>query len=72
MDLDPARLAELEDRLAAVRRAMSRFGPDEADLFANAEKMRAELSQLEDPDQLVEALEAELQEAMAALKAAAS
>ena len=72
LDLDPARFADLEERLAEVRRALSRFGPGEADLFDSAEQMRVELSQLEDPEQNAEALEAELSEATKALKDAAT
>lgn len=58
LDLDPARLAQLEERLADVRRALARFGPGESELLENREAMRGELDQLEDPSGSLEALEA--------------
>ena len=48
VDLDPARLVEVEERLAEVRRALKRFGPTEQDYAANLERARGELTDLED------------------------
>lgn len=63
VDLDPARLAEVEERLAEVRRALKRFGPTERDYADNLERARGELGELEgghDPESLQARLAAEV------------
>ena len=71
LDLDPARLAEIEARLADLRRALARFGPGEGELLQNREAMQAELDQLEDPAHSIEALEAAYRTDLDAVLAAA-
>ena len=47
LDLDPARLAAVQERLDEVHAALKRFGPTEADLRANLERTTAELQTAE-------------------------
>ncbi|MFO1053823.1 MAG: DNA repair protein RecN [Planctomycetota bacterium] len=70
LDLDPARLSVIEDRLATLRRALARFGPTEADLLARQQAARAELAQLEAETASPAELEARLRTALDELQAA--
>jgi DNA repair protein RecN (Recombination protein N) len=63
LDLDPGRLAVVEERLAAVRRALARFGPTEEDLRRELDAQRAELAQLTGGDDDARALGARVEEA---------
>lgn len=47
LDLDPARLAQVQERLDEVHAALKRFGPTEADLRANLARTTAELQAAE-------------------------
>ena len=69
LDLDAGRLAQVEERLEAIRHALSRFGPGEAELLDNLAQVRAELAQIDDEGHGQQALEAAL---AAALKTAAT
>ncbi len=60
LELDPGRLAEVEERLAALRRGLQRFGPTEADLLDNAERARDELGELERGELAPEEMAAEV------------
>lgn len=48
LDLDPARLQEVTERLDAIQRALKRWGPDEAAFRAALSRAETELSGLED------------------------
>lgn len=63
LELDPARLAEVEDRIAELRRGLARFGPTEAEFLAALTALRTELSELEEGAGSPAALERELQAA---------
>ncbi|MCC6672592.1 MAG: DNA repair protein RecN [Planctomycetes bacterium] len=63
LDLDPERLGAVEARLAAVREALRRHGPGEAELRAALTAMRAELGRLESPERSAETLATRLREA---------
>ncbi len=67
LDLDSGRLSQVEERLAEVRRALSRFGPTEAVFFENAEKLRSELDTLEAGDASPETMERDLREKLTVL-----
>ena len=69
LDLDPARLQSVQERLDEIQAALKRFGPTEADLRANLARVTAELAAAEGSDQDPEALTAELR---AAVEAAAA
>lgn len=69
LDLDPARLAAVEERLAELRRALQRFGPGEEQFLARLAGMQDELAQLTDGTHSPEALEQELQDKLAAAMA---
>jgi DNA repair protein RecN (Recombination protein N) len=60
LDLDPARLAEVDERLTRVRRMLDRFGPSEAEVFAQRDAFRRELDRLTDAAAQPDALAAEL------------
>jgi DNA repair protein RecN (Recombination protein N) len=70
LDLDPARLSAVDDRLATLRRALARFGPSEADLLAREAAARAELDHFEAESRSPQELETAFREALAALAAA--
>ncbi|MFK7929688.1 MAG: DNA repair protein RecN [Myxococcota bacterium] len=53
VDLDPARLDEVEERLAALKRLLRRFDGDEAALIAFREQAVTELSGLGDLDERI-------------------
>ncbi|MEZ5966317.1 MAG: DNA repair protein RecN [Planctomycetota bacterium] len=57
---DPSRLRAVEERLAAVRDGLARFGPSEDDWFAAQAETLAELQRLTDESEQPEALAAEL------------
>ncbi len=70
LDLDPARLAAVQERLDEIHGVLKRFGPTEADLRTNFERVTTELATAttdSDPD----ALAAEVQRATDAAAAAA-
>jgi DNA repair protein RecN (Recombination protein N) len=69
LDLDPARLQEVQERLDEIHAALKRFGPTEADLRQNLVRTTAELAAAEalaDTEQLVAALKQASDAAVAA------
>lgn len=65
LDLDPARLQDIDDRLAAIRDSLRRFGPGEAEWFAAFGAAKTELQRLTDDKEQPEALAEELRKAAA-------
>lgn len=65
---DPARLAQVTERLDALRRLLDRFGPDETALFANRERAEEEIRALLADEEGSETADAELAAAEAELK----
>jgi len=70
LDLDPARLQQVQERLDEIHGALKRFGPTEQDLRSNLAKVTAELAAAEGRDSDPEALAAELRAATDAAAAA--
>ncbi|MBL8754125.1 MAG: hypothetical protein JNK15_12565, partial [Planctomycetes bacterium] len=69
LDLDPARLHEVQERLDEIHAALKRFGPTEADLRQNLARTAAELASAEalaDTEQLVAAQKQASDDAVAA------
>ncbi len=60
LELDPGRLAAVEERLDEVHSALKRFGPTEKDLRETLARTEQELSELEDADAAPEELLATL------------
>ena len=56
LDVSPARLQSVEDRLASLDRLKKKYGPTLADVRARAESLRAELAELEAGDERAAAL----------------
>ena len=50
VDHDPARLAEVRARLDLIYRLKRKYGPELTDVLATAERVRAELDELDDAD----------------------
>jgi DNA repair protein RecN (Recombination protein N) len=71
LDLEPGRLEAVEDRLAALRRVLRRFGGDEEALAAFVEEAREELSGLDDLEERVDAARRTLEQALAGAAASA-
>jgi len=69
VDVDPERLAAVEERLAAIERARRKYGRDEAELFATRDRVAAELAAIEGGDERLRALEGEIEATHAALAA---
>ncbi|MCU0862467.1 MAG: DNA repair protein RecN [Planctomycetes bacterium] len=69
LDLDPARMQAVQERLDEVHTALKRFGPTEADLRRNLAKVAAELAAAEGKDSDPALLAAELQQATEAAAA---
>lgn len=63
LDLDPSRLVAVQERLDEIYAALKRFGPTEADLRRNHEKVKAELATAEDGNADPEVLAQELRQA---------
>jgi DNA repair protein RecN (Recombination protein N) len=63
LDLDPARLQQVQERLDEIHSALKRFGPTEQDLRDNLARVRAELAAAEELAGDPEALAAELRQA---------
>lgn len=63
LELDPGRLAAVEERLDEIHGALKRFGPTEQDLRDNFAATERELEQLEDADTEPEVLLQELRKA---------
>ena len=65
LELDPGRLQAVVERLDEIHAALKRFGPTEADLRANQQRIEAELATAEDSDSDPEALARDLSRATA-------
>lgn len=75
VDVDPARRAEVEERLATLEKLRRKYGPDEAGILARREQLASELAALEGGDERAAALgreEAHLRAALARDAAALS
>jgi len=59
VELDPARLAVVQERRAAVTGLLRKYGPTIDDVFAWQEKSAARLTELSDDDSLIDELTAE-------------
>ena len=60
IDASPARLQEIEDRLAALERLKRKHGPSQAEVIATGDRLRADLDALENADARAAQLEADL------------
>ena len=60
IDASPARLQEIEDRLAAVERLKKKHGPELGDVLASAERLRREIHDLEHAGERAAQLDAEV------------
>jgi DNA repair protein RecN (Recombination protein N) len=72
LEADPARLEEVDDRIAALRRALRKHGPTEADALARLAAMQAERDQLRAREEQMGDLAARIGEAERTLAAAAT
>jgi DNA repair protein RecN (Recombination protein N) len=72
INASPERLAEIEDRLAAIDRLKRKYGKTVAEVIAFGEEVARKLAEVEDQDEILKTLRAELDEAAAAYRAAAS
>lgn len=65
IEADPARLEEVEERLAALDRLKRKYGPSLAEVLAFQKRVNDELALLDSSDQQIETLERALEEAAA-------
>jgi DNA repair protein RecN (Recombination protein N) len=72
INASPERLAEIEDRLAAIDRLKRKYGKTVAEVIAFGEDVADKLAEVEDRDEILKTLRAELDEAAVAYRAAAS
>jgi DNA repair protein RecN (Recombination protein N) len=72
IDASPERLAEIEDRLALLDRLKRKYGKTIAEVVAFAEDVTRKLAEVEDRDEILKTLRAELTAAAAAYRSAAS
>jgi DNA repair protein RecN len=72
INASPERLAEIEDRLAAIDRLKRKYGKTVAEVIAFGEEVGRKLAEVEDRDEVLKSLRAELDEAAVAYCAAAS
>jgi len=72
IDASPERLAEIEDRLAALDRLKRKYGKTIAEVIAFGEEVSRKLAEVEDRDEILKALRTALDEASTAYCAAAS
>lgn len=72
IEASPARLQEVEDRLAALERLKKKHGPSLADVIATMERLRRELADIESASERAAQLDAELEGARNAFVAAAT
>jgi DNA repair protein RecN (Recombination protein N) len=71
INASPERLAEIEDRLALLDRLKRKYGPTIAEVIAFAEDAARKLAEVEDRDEILKTLRAELDAASAAYRSAA-
>jgi DNA repair protein RecN (Recombination protein N) len=72
INASPERLAEIEDRLAAIDRLKRKYGKTVAEVIAFGEEVGRKLAEVEDRDEILKSLRAKLDEAAVAYRAAAS
>jgi DNA repair protein RecN (Recombination protein N) len=71
INASPERLAEIEDRLAHLDRLKRKYGKTIAEVIAFGEEVARKLAEVEDRDEILKALRAALDEAVATYRAAA-
>ncbi|MGA3334335.1 MAG: DNA repair protein RecN [Terracidiphilus sp.] len=72
INASPERLAEIEDRLALLDRLKRKYGKTVAEVIAFGEEVVRKLSEVEDRDEILKTLRADLDQAAAAYRKAAS
>jgi DNA repair protein RecN (Recombination protein N) len=72
IDASPERLAEIEDRLALLDRLKRKYGKTIAEVVAFGEDVARKLAEVEDRDEILKLLRAELDQAATAYRAAAN
>ncbi len=72
INASPERLAEIEDRLALLDRLKRKYGSTVAEVIAFAEEVARKLAEVEDRDEILKTLRADLAAAAKAYQAAAS
>jgi DNA repair protein RecN (Recombination protein N) len=72
INASPERLAEIEDRLALLDRLKRKYGKTIAEVIAFGEDVTRQLAEVEDRDEILKTLRAELDTAAAAYRTAAS
>jgi DNA repair ATPase RecN len=71
INASPERLAEIEDRLALIDRLKRKYGKTIAEVIAFGEEVSRKLAEVEDRDEILKTLRAELATAAAAYRVAA-
>jgi DNA repair protein RecN (Recombination protein N) len=71
IDASPERLGEIEDRLAALDRLKRKYGQTVAEVIAFGEEVGRKLAEVEDRDEILKTLRAELDQAAKVYRAAA-
>jgi DNA repair protein RecN (Recombination protein N) len=71
IDASPERLAEIEDRLAALDRLKRKYGQTVGEVIAFGEEVARKLAEVEDKDEILRTLRADLDDAAKAYRAAA-
>jgi DNA repair protein RecN (Recombination protein N) len=72
INASPERLAEIEDRLALIDRLKRKYGKTVAEVISFGEDVARKLSEVEDRDEILKTLRADLEKAAAAYRKAAS
>src|SRR5579859_449687 len=72
INASPERLAEIEDRLAQFDRLKRKYGKTVGDVIAFGEDVASKLAEVEDRDEILKTLRAELDKAAAGYRAAAA
>jgi DNA repair protein RecN (Recombination protein N) len=72
INASPERLAEIEDRLALIDRLKRKYGKTVAEVIAFGEEVACKLSEVEDRDEILKTLRADLEKAASAYRKAAS
>ncbi|MGO9326300.1 MAG: DNA repair protein RecN [Terracidiphilus sp.] len=72
INASPERLAEIEDRLALIDRLKRKYGKTVAEVIAFGEHVASKLSEVEDRDEILKTLRAELEQNAAAYRKAAA
>jgi len=72
INASPERLAEIEDRLALIDRLKRKYGKTVAEVIAFGEDIARKLAEVEDRDEILKTLRAELEQSAAAYRKAAA